>query len=248
VFKKKNFLHRDVQFENFNELFSDYNFDAENNSYEYLKTFFPIDQKFYFIDIGCQKGLYSSKVLNEFKHAKVFGYDPVKHKEIEKLEENPNFSFSEKAIANGKNINTYVNWEYQIQYKTKSEILDRRISSDSKVYLKIDIDGNEIKLVRNLAKFINLNKPLVQIEIYKPTSYILISLMLYFKNLVYIRSHDDINHFYLYTVEKNKLNLKNILDTFLKLINRLYKIRKRRLLEKLRKIRWLKKIKKILVK
>ena len=116
----------EVHFSDYKKYFNDYEWNLEiheKETWDKLNTILKNYKNFVFLDIGCQKGIYSMKVLEEFKNSEVFGFDVLKHPEIESLELVKNFTFINKPIGNEKKLILKSHMIRKLSLKMYSQLL-----------------------------------------------------------------------------------------------------------------------------
>jgi len=213
-----------LKYEDYEQYFYNYDWNLtqhEKDTWDYLKELLKNYDNFVFLDIGAQKGIYSEKILQNFKNCHVYGFDVLKHPEIKHLEKSENFTFINKAIGNGKNISAKISYNNNIIVKNIESIeLDSLKFKHKKLFLKIDVDGNEFKILNNSKKIFGNYDCDLFVEIENPFKYLFCCIFLGFYNLNYINSRNDINHFFLSS--NPKVKKKFYLKTFKKLFIRMY--------------------------
>lgn len=167
-------------------------------SWEFMKKF--LNHGMVFLDIGCQKGIYSKAVLDQIdRSSKIYGFDVVQFPEIKTLEEKySNFQFIHSGIGDGNPANCKICYDKNIYFQT-----DKTLSIDEwaknkdikKVdFLKIDVDGLELSVLRGAENTLRANNPVLMIEIEGDTT----DVFRFLSNLGYtnIKVKNDINYFF----------------------------------------------------
>jgi FkbM family methyltransferase len=147
-----------------------------------------------FIDIGANKGIYSLLLAKEFEKLKIYSFEPVTQtfncfvdniylnnlkKNIKKFDFGiSNTTGNKKMIAlKRKNYIQSGGYSFQIKEKKihkdniveyyKTKIGDRIIKFKKKIlFIKIDVEGYEEKVLKGLNKLMSSNKIFIQIEIF----------------------------------------------------------------------------------
>jgi FkbM family methyltransferase len=106
-----------------------------------------------FLDIGCQKGIYSKAVLEMAGNSQVYGFDVLQFPEIKRLEELfSNFKFIHSAVGDGQGANCKICYDKNTYFYA-----DRTITIDEWMcenpflsidLIKIDVDGLELDVLR----------------------------------------------------------------------------------------------------
>ena len=159
------------------------------NSYE-EELFKPLTkiiknyQVSYFFDIGSCWGIYSLRLSNDFKNLKIIAFDPIK-KNIERLKNSIsknnilNIETCKIALGDKKGVvvlgstETYSpNYEIGEMRAVVSEECDMNTLDNlyhtivnNFIFIKIDTEGSELKVLRGAKKILLNNKVFCQIEI-----------------------------------------------------------------------------------
>jgi len=117
-----------------------------------------------FVDVGCQKGIYTTGLLDEYPYSSVYAFDALAHPEIISLAtHNAKVVFKELAIGNGSESNCTIHWESQTTIKLPTHRLDDLIRSQVH-FLKIDVDGEHSSIIQGSHNILSCSTPLVMIE------------------------------------------------------------------------------------
>lgn len=147
-----------------------------------------------FIDVGANKGIYSLLLAKEFKNLKIYGFEPVTStfnsfvcniflNNLKKKIKTYNFGISnssgnKKMIAlKRKNYIQSGGYSFQINNKKifkdnvteyyKTKIGDEIIKFKRKnLFIKIDVEGYEEKVLKGLKRLLRDNRVFIQIEIF----------------------------------------------------------------------------------
>lgn len=184
-------------------------------------------KKAIFIDIGANKGIYSLLLAKEFRKLKIYGFEPVTvtfnyfvhNIYLNNLKKNiktfnfgiSNTSGNKKMIAlKRKNYIQSGGYSFKINKKKihkdniveyyKTKIGDQIIKFKKKnLFIKIDVEGYEEKVLKGLNKLMKNNKIFIQIEIFNK-SFNLIDELLKKNNFYLVRKfehkHSGSDYFY----------------------------------------------------
>ncbi len=213
---------------------------CEFGDYHELNTLkkFSARNKLLFIDCGCNYGFYSFYTASLSDKNKVISIEASKYTSDEfiknlKLNNFKNIEFFNKAVSNSvdKNISFYesVNdWESSQthnNFKLSSELNVKSISIDSLfqeyffndylVIIKMDVEGNEINVIRGALEVIKKFNPIIIIEFSK---YIFDNS----DNIDYLKSFLMKYGYNIYDTNYNKKSLEDILN-MLKNLKKRYK-------------------------
>ena len=171
-------------------LFQEY----DKSEFDYLTKQINSFKPNYFLDVGANCGYYSIKIANEYPDIKIFAFEPnqeayfkfsntlkIDHQLANKITLY-NFGLSNLdtklkikslikhgyAQTGGSSIDRlYTKGTYQEKIEN-FKIADKLLNiNNSKIIIKIDVEGHEFKVLEGLKKIIRNNKCIIQIEIYK---------------------------------------------------------------------------------
>lgn len=171
-------------------LFQEY----DKSEFDYLTKQINSFKPNYFLDVGANCGYYSIKIANEYPDIKIFAFEPnqeayfkfsntlkIDHQLANKITLY-NFGLSNLdtklkikslikhgyAQTGGSSIDRlYTKGTYQEKIEN-FKIADKFLNiNNSKIIIKIDVEGHEFKVLEGLKKIIRNNKCIIQIEIYK---------------------------------------------------------------------------------
>ena len=168
----------------------------EEKEINFIKKLYNLYQFEYFLDVGANCGYYSVKLATEFKKLKVIAFEPnteafFKFKNTMKL----NSKLSDRIIINNFGLSnssgplemtslekfgylqsggsTIINKDDKKYLKTKVFICDFKNGSEilrfkkKKLFIKIDVEGHEYKVIQGLKDLLYENIVILQIEITK---------------------------------------------------------------------------------
>lgn len=145
-------------------------YNEEKPSWDSVKTF--LNPGCVFLDIGCQKGIYSQGVIDLFgKECSVYGFDVLEHPEMkEMVSSNSNFRFINSAVGDGmSNIDCVVHYDTNTKVQNQSTIsiddfcLENNLNKVD--FIKIDVDGCETSVLTGMVKTLQNLSPVLMIEI-----------------------------------------------------------------------------------
>lgn len=144
--------------------------NEEKPSWDSVKTF--LSPGCVFLDIGCQKGIYSQGVIDLFgEDCVVYGFDVLEHPEIKKIENsNSNFTFINSAVGDGiSNIDCVVHYDTNTKVQDQSTISIDDFCFENNLkrvdFIKIDVDGCETSVLSGMTKTLQNLSPVLMIEI-----------------------------------------------------------------------------------
>ena len=213
---------------------------CEFGDYHELKTIkkFSNKNKLIFIDCGCNYGFYSFYTASLSERNKIISIEASKDtsKEFIKnqnLNSFKNVFFFNNAVSNSVDENvsfyeslndwessqTHNNFEFSTELKVKSIKIDSLLQENSLgdyvVIIKLDVEGNEINVIKGALEVIKKLEPLIIIEFSK---YIFENQ----DNIDYLKNFLNKYNYSIYDTNYNKKNLKNILE-MLKNLQKRYK-------------------------
>ena len=213
---------------------------CEFGDYHELKTIkkFSNKNKLIFIDCGCNYGFYSFYTASLSERNKIISIEASKDtsKEFIKnqnLNSFKNINFFNNAVSNSVDENvsfyeslndwessqTHNNFEFSSELKVKSIKIDSLLQENSLgdyvVIIKLDVEGNEINVIKGALEVIKKLEPLIIIEFSK---YIFENQ----DNIDYLKNFLNKYNYSIYDTNYNKKNLKNILE-ILKNLQKRYK-------------------------
>ena len=213
---------------------------CEFGDYHELKTIkkFSNKNKLIFIDCGCNYGFYSFYTASLSERNKIISIEASKDtsKEFIKnqnLNSFKNVFFFNNAVSNSVDENvsfyeslndwessqTHNNFEFSSELKVKSIKIDSLLQENSLgdyvVIIKLDVEGNEINVIKGALEVIKKLEPLIIIEFSK---YIFENQ----DNIDYLKNFLNKYNYSIYDTNYNKKNLKNILE-MLKNLQKRYK-------------------------
>ena len=213
---------------------------CEFGDYHELKTIkkFSNKNKLIFIDCGCNYGFYSFYAASLSERNKIISIEASKDtsKEFIKnqnLNSFKNVFFFNNAVSNSVDENvsfyeslndwessqTHNNFEFSSELKVKSIKIDSLLQENSLgdyvVIIKLDVEGNEINVIKGALEVIKKLEPLIIIEFSK---YIFENQ----DNIDYLKNFLNKYNYSIYDTNYNKKNLKNILE-MLKNLQKRYK-------------------------
>ena len=213
---------------------------CEFGDYHELKTIkkFSNKNKLIFIDCGCNYGFYSFYTASLSERNKIISIEASKDtsKEFIKnqnLNSFKNVIFFNNAVSNSTDENvsfyeslndwessqTHNNFEFSSELKVKSIKIDSLLQENSLfdyvVIIKLDVEGNEINVIKGALEVIKKLEPLIIIEFSK---YIFENQ----DNIDYLKNFLNKYNYSIYDTNYNKKNLKNILE-MLKNLQKRYK-------------------------
>ena len=183
--------------------------------------------KIFLLDCGCNYGFYTFHVASlaeenyviSVEASKKTSFDFLRNKELNKL---TNISFFNKAISNKDNIEVTFNesendWESSLTHKNfKSSTLkkvktcqiDTLVSSfvlrDHFLFIKLDIEGNEINALKGGLKTIEKFSPIIIIEFSK-------FIFDEKKNIDYLNYFMNKFDYNIYDINKKKIDINEII-------------------------------------
>lgn len=168
----------------------------ERNSWEFLKTLLFSGATF--VDVGCQKGIYSKGVLDFLEKCSVYAFDVMRFPQMDSLLEDSRFHFTQAAVGNGEKCECTIHYDSKLIYPLdKSEKLDDLLIGVGKIdVIKIDVDGLEFEALQGAKNILLNDKPVIMVEI--ESSQIKFEIIKYLSSIGYllidIKNH--INHFF----------------------------------------------------
>jgi len=203
---------------------------CEFGDYHELNTIkkFSNSNKILFIDCGCNYGFYSFYTASLSEKNKIISIEASKQtsKEFIKNQNLNNFkniNFFNNAVSNlnGEDITFYEStndWESSqahSKFKSVSEVTVQSVQIDSLlkeyflnecvVIIKLDVEGNEINVIKGALEIIKKSEPLIIIEFSK---YIFENM----DNIGYLKNFLLEYDYSIYGVDYNKKNLDDILN------------------------------------
>lgn len=160
----------------------------EEDNFNFIKKNKFFDDKFIFIDIGCNIGIYSLFFAKNYKNcSKIISFEPVvevfqrfnsnvKKNLEEKIVDAYNIALSDK---NGKKKMQGLTVKNYLQYATfgVSEIGDIEVIvkkfdnlynyQDENLFIKCDVEGHELMIIKGMEKNLKKNNCLLQVEIFE---------------------------------------------------------------------------------
>lgn len=162
-----------TEFESYRHLFANYSWTIEEHEApSFLLTKALLEIKFsglnpkdlVFVDVGCQKGIYSKGLSDNFPQSAIFAYDVLAHPEMLNLaNDNFNILFQELAIGNGDEAICMIHCDSKTVIHRPTVKLDVILTRGIN-YLKIDIDGNHAQVIKGSLNLLTYSSPLVMIE------------------------------------------------------------------------------------
>ena len=149
------------------------------------------------VDVGVYRGVYSYKLSKEFKHVYSFEPNPVLFSYLDKnltkivknmtiynyalSDENKNVllkvpkrnkslfkeNYEEIYKLGCATIHKKNNFKYFDEFKVKSKLLDDILKNSDIGFIKIDVEGHEIEVIRGSENILKKRKPVLLIEIEK---------------------------------------------------------------------------------
>lgn len=160
-----------INYENYSNLFyakwSIY--EEEKPTWEYIKTF--LSPNCVFLDIGCQKGIFSEGVLDLYgKNCQVFAFDVLQHPNISNIEKKfNNFYFLNSAVGDGQPVNCMIDYESDTFVDNQKSITLDKFCEDKNIpkidFIKIDVDGTEKKVLYGSVNTLKKYSPVLMVEI-----------------------------------------------------------------------------------
>ena len=144
--------------------------NQEKSSWDLVKTF--LNKDCVFLDIGCQKGIYSQGVIDIFgEDCSVYGFDVLDHPEIKLIENaHDNFKFIHSAVGDGKsNVDCVVHYDTNTKLENQQTISIDDFCTENNLkkvdFVKIDVDGCETSVLSGMIKTLQDFSPVLMIEI-----------------------------------------------------------------------------------
>jgi len=143
-----------IKYNDYKDLFDSYSWDITNEqeSWDFLKTF--LKPNCVFLDIGCQKGMYSEAVLQEQYSSIVYAFDIIKHPSIDRIcKEYPSFQFIPEAVGDGNEDDCLIHWDSKTSIHVDNTLsLDEFYGLIKPDIIKIDVDCTEYNILMGAKK------------------------------------------------------------------------------------------------
>lgn len=158
-----------------------------------------------FLDVGCQKGIYSKGVMDFLKlKCSVYAFDLIEFPEIIQLKKDYGdcFNFYQLAIGiEGAPAKCKINYDNNIFYDVSHCSSLDLIFKDKKIdFVKIDVDGMESGVLIGMKKILKNHSPVLMVEIESNVSMVLEYLNSF--GYGHFETRNDINYFF----KKKNLN------------------------------------------
>jgi len=170
----------------------------EKPSWDSVKTY--LEDGCVFIDVGCQKGIYSQGVIDVLgENCSVYGFDVLEHAKIREIENNnKNFKFYPSACGDGKPHDVVVHYDSNTIAEAQDSIkLDDFVTEEGLErvdFVKIDVDGCESYVLEGMKGILEKFNPVLMIEIESGLEDIKEFLRQY--GYRYLYSKNDVNRFF----------------------------------------------------
>lgn len=159
-----------------------FDFGSMNKEFNLLKKFIDKDPKI-LIDVGANKGDYSDEMIKNYPNAKIYIFEPQKYlydKLNEKYKKNNNIKIYNIALDKTENeallikgfdgdgeasiyLRKYLKNDKNFQEKILCKRLDQIITNQKIDFIKVDVEGNEMNVLKGMDKIIN-NVKILQVE------------------------------------------------------------------------------------
>tara|TARA_Y100000768_G_scaffold374805_1_gene344908 strand:- start:500 stop:1414 length:915 start_codon:yes stop_codon:yes gene_type:complete len=202
---------------------------CEFGDYHELNTIkkFSSKKKLLFVDCGCNYGFYSFYAASLSIENEIISIEASK-KTLDEFSKNlnlnrfKNINFFHNAVSNsiGESISfqesindwessqTHNNFEFRSELNVKSitidSLLQEYVLNEYFVIIKLDVEGNEINVIKGALEIIKKSDPLIIIEFSK---FIFDNK----DNIVYLKNFLNKYDYSIYDTKYNKINLSNIL-------------------------------------
>ena len=196
-------------------------FGTSEKKIENLKKLFGLDEKLIIIDIGANVGSISLPLAKIFNQSKIFAIEPTNYA-FKKLTKNLNLN---KELKNNISLHQFFlskknkprkawsswnfdnnNNKHKQHFGTLHSIKKKSYISLSKFiylkkiqkidFIKLDVDGHELDVLKSGEKFLKNKKPIIFIEIapylYPKFGYTCLELITYIKKLKYSFYNDNL--------------------------------------------------------
>ena len=170
----------------------------EKPSWDSVKTY--LEDGCVFIDVGCQKGIYSQGVIDVLgENCSVYGFDVLEHAKIREIENNnKNFKFYHSACGDGKPHDVVVHYDSNTIAEAQDSIkLDDFVTEEGLErvdFVKIDVDGCQSYVLEGMKGILEKFNPVLMIEIESGLEDIKEFLRQY--GYRYLYSKNDVNRFF----------------------------------------------------
>lgn len=164
-----------IDYHQYKHLFKDYSWSIDDEAPSWLiverillNCSANTSERLICLDKGCQKGMYSSKLLEVFgDRVGVIAYDLMLHPEMHKnaLESGGRIIYRGRPAGNGKTITCT---SAGLDFSLKTVKLDDDVPKLTKkpiAFIKIDVDGSQNEVVQGAQKLLANNTPFLMIEL-----------------------------------------------------------------------------------
>jgi FkbM family methyltransferase len=142
----------------------------EKPTWDYMKTF--LSPGCVFFDIGCQKGIFSEGVFQDFgEECTVYAFDALEHPGMKTLQERyNNLHFFSFAIGDGSaEQDCLIDYHSNTRVVASSHSIDQFVGSsamqhDRIDFIKIDVDGAEENVLRGALQTLIDYTPVIMVE------------------------------------------------------------------------------------
>tara|TARA_Y100000361_G_scaffold119906_1_gene111460 strand:+ start:41 stop:652 length:612 start_codon:yes stop_codon:yes gene_type:complete len=172
--------------------------NEEKPSWDYLKNY--VEPGCVFLDIGCQKGIYSQGCIDICgEDCTVYGFDVLEHSQIKELEKNnKNFKFFHKACGDGEPHDVVVHYDSNTVAPAQETIKLDDFADEYNLkkidVIKMDVDGCEFPVLRGMTNILEKFSPVLMIEIESDLENIKEFLKQY--GYKYLYSRNGVNRFF----------------------------------------------------